>query len=351
MKYYPKRRRLSHLSESIQNRRFSTRRKVNESSIKRRRGLREADSDYIKIGNMMLPKNAAGYGYADYDTVANDTRRRYNAEKEAERKAEQDRLAKIEANKLKAKGTELYNQFEDTLQEYAGLSDEEVLDKVFQFMVPSEGACETEAGELVRAMVRLLYRCYNDGDWFFQDYGLETCASSAAYLMEFGGNKVASILQDRAEQMYDTDEDTYETALKRAASALLNYLEDNEELFMIKPHDNSRDYVGGDYDWIQEIGHSYEFEINPDEMVRAGIDEYEINDFIDNLRYECSDSRKVTVDQPYRDLYVLHNLTRWDYENLDKNYWRWEQDFIEENAPEEDEEDWEDDEDYEEDED
>ena len=231
-----------------------------------------------------------------------------------------------------------------------GLSDEEVLDKVFQFMVPREGMCETEAGELVRAMVRLLYRRYNDGDWFFQDYGLETCASSAAYLMEFGGDKVASILQDRMEQIYDMDENTYETALKRAASALLNYLENNEELFMIKPNDNSVDYTGGDYDLIQDYGHSYEFEINPDEMVRAGIGEYEIEDFIDNLRYECSDSSKITVDQPYRDLYVIHNLTKWDYENLDKNYWRWEQDFIEENAPEEDE-DWEDDEDYEEDED
>lgn len=349
MRRYPRRRRLSHLSESTQNKRFSTRRRVNESSI-RRRGLREADSDYIKIGNMMLPKNAAGYGYADYDTVANDTRRRYNAEKEAERRAEQDRLDRIEADKLRAKGIELYNKFEDTLQEYADLSDEEVLDKVFQFMVPRQGMCETEAGELVRAMVRLLYRRYNDGDWFFQDYGLETCAPSAAYLMEFGGDKVASILHDRMEQIYDMNEDTYEIALKRAASALLNYLEDNEELFMIKPNDNSVDYTGGDYDLIQDAGHSYEFEINPNDMIRAGIGEYEIEDFINNLKYECSDHSKITVDQPYRDLYVIHNLTKGDFENLDDNYGKWEQDFIEENAPEEDE-DWEDDDDYEEDED
>lgn len=45
--------------------------------------LNEADSDYVKIGNMVLPKNAAGFGYADYDTVANAGKRAYNAEKEA----------------------------------------------------------------------------------------------------------------------------------------------------------------------------------------------------------------------------------------------------------------------------
>lgn len=71
-------------------------------------------------------------------------------------------------------------------------------------MVPSSGSCTTEAGELVRAMTRLLYRWYNDGDWFFQDYGLETCASSAAYLMKYGGNKVASILQDRMERVVNS---------------------------------------------------------------------------------------------------------------------------------------------------
>ena len=313
--------------------------------------LNEADSDYVKIGNMVLPKNAAGFGYADYDTVANAGKRAYNAEKEAERRAEQDRLDKIEADKLKAAGKELYNKFEDTLQEYADLSDEDVLDKVFQFMVPSQGMCETEAGELVRAMTRLLYRRYNDGDWFFQDYGLETCAPSAAYLMEYGGDKVASILQDRMERIYDMDGDTYELALKQAASALLNYLENNEKLFQVKPNDDSRDFTGGDYDLIQEAGHSYEFEINPDEMIRAGISENEIDEFIDNLRYECGDSRDVQVDQPYRDLYVLRNLTRWDYENLDDNYWRWEEQFIAENAPEEeeeDEDDYDDEDDYEE---
>lgn len=298
--------------------------------------LNEAESDYVKIGNMVLPKNAANLGYADYDTVANAGKRAYDAEKEAERKAEQDRLDKIEADKLKAAGKELYNKFEDTLQEYADSDDSEILDKVFDFMVPSSGSCSTEAGELVRAMVRLIYRFWNDGDWFFQDYGLETCASSAAYLIEYGGDQVASILQDRMERIFDLDENSYENALKQAASTLLNYLENNEELFMVKPNGDSRDFEGGDYDLIQEAGHGYEFEINPDEMIRAGIDEGDIDEFIDNLRYECSNSRDVEVDQPYRDLYVIRNLTRWDYENLDDNYWRWEQQFIEENAPDDD---------------
>ena len=73
----------------------------------------------------------------------------------------------------------------------------------------------------------------------------------------------------------------------------------------------------------------------------------DLKDEINNLRYECSDSRAVEVDQPYRDLYVLRNLTHWDYENLDDNYYKWEEEFIAENAPEEDEDDY-DENDYEE---
>ena len=45
--------------------------------------IKAAESDYIKIGNMVIPKNAASYGYDSYENITRDAKRRYNAEKDA----------------------------------------------------------------------------------------------------------------------------------------------------------------------------------------------------------------------------------------------------------------------------
>ena len=66
--------------------------------------LKEAEDDYVKIGNMILPKNASSYGYSSYDNIARDAKRNYDAEKEAERQQEEKR-------RRREKGAPLYNKF------------------------------------------------------------------------------------------------------------------------------------------------------------------------------------------------------------------------------------------------
>ena len=48
--------------------------------------------------------------------------------------------------------------------------------------VPDCGTADTLAGEIVRAMDRLIYRFYNDGDMVGVGYGNETCNSSNRFL-------------------------------------------------------------------------------------------------------------------------------------------------------------------------
>jgi hypothetical protein len=48
--------------------------------------------------------------------------------------------------------------------------------------VPHEGKSDNVLGEMVRALTRLAYRFWNDGDRYFEGYGTETTGSDEAYL-------------------------------------------------------------------------------------------------------------------------------------------------------------------------
>ena len=56
------------------------------------------------------------------------------------------------------------------------------LSALFKKLVPSNGPAETVEGEMVRAMNRIIYRCYNDGDVIGRGYGKETVDPSAKWL-------------------------------------------------------------------------------------------------------------------------------------------------------------------------
>ena len=52
--------------------------------------------------------------------------------------------------------------------------NEERINKLFEELVPVSGKAESLAGELIRAMSRIAYRFYNDGDQVGMGYGKET---------------------------------------------------------------------------------------------------------------------------------------------------------------------------------
>lgn len=297
--------------------------------------LKEAESDYIKIGNMVLPKNASSFGYDSYDSIARSAKRSYDAEKEAERKEEEQRLKR-------EKGSALYQKFLDAMESSSDLMKQ--LEAVDDVLVPASGEADSMAGEIIRAIQRLLYRDYNDGDIFWVDYGLETCASSASFLMDYTDEHINDILNIAMNK--DIEGTEYTKMLTSVAKRILFFLKKNPELFGEPPVADSRNYEGDTWDEIMDAGHSYEFEINTSEFERYGIDDYDISDFIDGV---ASNYPSATVSQPYRDYYVISDLTKEDYNDLDRNYWRWEEEFIEENAvEEEEEEDYDEDEDFEE---
>lgn len=105
------------------------------------------------------------------------------------------------------------------------------LEKDWYRLMPVSEIADTAAGEIIRALNKILYRWYNDGDKINEGYGKETCNPAARFLMEKCPEnisiKVNMIWQGRfngSRCVYMTDSD-YEEALVDMAGALLDWLE------------------------------------------------------------------------------------------------------------------------------
>lgn len=129
---------------------------------------------------------------------------------------------------------------------------EQRLDKLFDELVPQMGPAESVAGEMVRAVARIEYRFYNDGDLIGEGYGNETCNPAARYLQyvadkietgEYGTqDKFFSRLleQDIYELWGEKTESYYEISLENLISDVTVFIDRNPKL---KTTENKEDYL------------------------------------------------------------------------------------------------------------
>lgn len=102
--------------------------------------------------------------------------------------------------------------------------NEERINKLFKELVPETGKADSLAGELVRAMSRIGYRFYNDGDQLGIGYGKETCNPAGRFLGVKGNDKIAKLTAD-AWAVYS--EEAYEKVLDILCGAVADYVEQN----------------------------------------------------------------------------------------------------------------------------
>ena len=105
--------------------------------------------------------------------------------------------------------------------------NEDRINKLFKELVPETGKADSLAGELVRAMSRIAYRFYNDGDMVNIAYGKETCNPAARFLTAKGNAEVSSLTAGLWEIF---SEDAYEKVMDILCGAVADYVEQNPDL-------------------------------------------------------------------------------------------------------------------------
>jgi hypothetical protein len=104
-------------------------------------------------------------------------------------------------------------------------------DALFDKLVPGSGDSETVEGEMIRAINRIIYRFFNDGDYFYRGYGAETAGPAHSFLIN--SNQIPFDLQSTLTSIFDkamgADEDGYERLIKFALEKVVDHVEATPE--------------------------------------------------------------------------------------------------------------------------
>lgn len=128
-------------------------------------------------------------------------------------------------------------------------SAEKRIQEYFNKLVPAEGPAETVEGEMVRAVMRVWYRYFNDGDYFFRGHGRETVAPSVEWLQDSSplAKEMRDIWHDaRANALKPDHDDEYNYAVDgylqgivKAANAVCDYIDAKKGSYQKNETDSS----------------------------------------------------------------------------------------------------------------
>lgn len=225
------------------------------------------------------------------------------------------------------------------------------IDSFFEELVPSSGKADTKAGELIRAMMRILYRDYNDGDKFNEGYGLETCGPAAAYLIQNDFTDLRDYAEEKHEEGMFTDDndEEYTDFLNSVAEQVITYIEQNPQL-LIEPNDE--DMLETDTTELKELEPTTDFEVEipyeVEEHIEAGNIDY--NDVL----WEVQSWDYCENAERYGDAIMIPDVNKEIYEELsrsmDKNMEYYAEELNDEygdpNEEDYEDEDYDEDEDY-----
>lgn len=92
---------------------------------------------------------------------------------------------------------------------------------LFEKLVPASGKCDTLEGETLRAINRILYRYFNDGDYWFDGYGTETAGPAESFLRQYAPID----LRQELENSDCTEDEKYEACLVILLEKIVSHIE------------------------------------------------------------------------------------------------------------------------------
>lgn len=211
----------------------------------------------------------------------------------------------------------------------------EFINKVFEKVVPASGKADTIVGEIVRAMGRIGFRWVNDGDVYYEGYGLETVAPSMQYLLEIASkyevdneyDRIYDLIQEEQQSYRDDD---YEENIESIFKLIIEILSDpeNEHLFTDSNEIDSRLIDADDFEMRQRL---YDMEFYIDDDIDAESQAYSIKQFFEDLianTFGYERSHEIDIDvNTWNKTVQLDNLTKDEFEEIQEwnnNRYFWE---------------------------
>lgn len=247
--------------------------------------------------NESLLMEAPRISFDDADLMNPDSVDFKSLIKKAQDKEDAEAAAKADAEKVAA----LKDKAEQVLSDIASFDSwEDQLDAVHSIIVPNEGKADSLGGELVRAIVRIIYRDRNDGDKFFQGYGLETCGSSAMFLYNNGFDMQIDHIIENAGR-YEDNDDEYSDAINKLGQLVIDRIQNEPELLTTLNNVDSRTL---DYTYIEEQQPTYDFEFYGSddivELVDAEIlNSWKLKEYVEQQLEWNSACRGCEIERPW----------------------------------------------------
>lgn len=133
--------------------------------------------------------------------------------------------------------------------------DNKEFNALFDQYVPGQGHANTLGGELIRAVNKIVYRYYNDGDRVGVDYGNETCNPAARFIEK------NSKLEPLARKLWNVYSDReYEELLDKLMQATIEICKE-DNLFEQPNTDDMNNYADpSDTKWEEDEEEWYDWE-------------------------------------------------------------------------------------------
>lgn len=130
-----------------------------------------------------------------------------------------------------------------TITEFVGKELEDRNEPLYDKLVPGQGDAETVEGEMLRAINRIVYRFYNDGDKYFEGYGTETAGPAHSFLVNANHPLKSAMVK-----LFDepSGDNSYERMLKDVLDMILDHIESRQGKY-------TKNTLGGMFDYEPEF--------------------------------------------------------------------------------------------------
>jgi len=165
------------------------------------------------------------------------------------------RAVKVCKGQMSGRKKKKTNEEVNTINEFVGKELEARNNPLYDKLVAGMGKSETVEGEMLRAINRIAYRYYNDGDKYFQGYGTETAGPAHSFLVNANHPLKSAMVKIFG------DGTNYEQTIKDALDTILDYIESRQgkytpnnvgDMFDYEPEfeddEDDEDDYGFDYD-------------------------------------------------------------------------------------------------------